>query len=375
MALFSPALQVSMVFARQNDGRVRPDGVRPRTARFYRPQTDPGRQAAMTFAASAAWIVFAILLSRIVAALVPQSVSGLFYWLFLSGLFFAGFMLLARVSVPDLRPLSAVGFVRRPTAGREFALGTAIGWALAIALLLPALFTGNLSATISFSGGGIGIWLVSLLTLLFHAAALQLVLAGLPFRMLMRASGPGWAAAAVVVMAGLLTSFSHGGDGSSMLFAALAAALCCAGFLRTHAGWLSLGLYAAWTAILAFLFGQGSPYLPAVSSPVQGSILGTQWLTGAPFGPEASGLAPLFLLAALWLLVRTTRDYAWHYTFQPIEGAGYPMDVAPPAEHTRMEQAAAAQPPLVQIQSVPGPVPTPRTGASIAGEDAPGIRE
>lgn len=362
-----------MEFARQNGSGVRPDGAGLPASGVSRPQIDPGRQAAMTFAASAAWIVFATLLSRIAAAVVPQPLSEFFYWLFLSGLLFGGFALLARVSVPDLRAMSAVGFVRRPTAGREFALGVAIGWGLTIALLLPALFAGNLSAAILFSGGGAGLWLISLLTLVCHAAALQLVLAGLPFRMLMRASGPGWAAAAVVIMAGLLTSFSHGGDGSSMLFAALAAALCCAGFLRTHAMWLSLGLYTAWTVSLTFLFGQGSPYLPAVSSPVQGTILGRQWLTGAPFGPEASGLAPLFLLAALWVLVRTTRDYAWDYTYQPIEGAGYPMDVAPPAEHTKMEQAASARPTLVQIQSVPGPVPTPRTGTQVAGEDSPEV--
>ncbi len=75
-------------------------------------------------------------------------------------------------------------------------------------------------------------------------------------------------------------------------------------------------------------------------------------LTGGSFGPEASGFAVLVLLAALVALFRLTRNYAWHYTYQPVEPAGYPMEVAPPAEHLREERRAAASVPLVQIDGV-----------------------
>ena len=54
--------------------------------------------------------------------------------------------------------------------------------------------------------------------------------------------------------------------------------------------------------------------------------------------------------AAIAVLVRASRDWSWEYNHRPIVSGGYPMDVAPPAAHTAMEQAAVAKPPaLVQI--------------------------
>ena len=91
---------------------------------------------------------------------------------------------------------------------------------------------------------------------------------------------------------------------------------------------------------------------------MQSQVGGAPALTGGAFGPEASGAAILVLLAALIVLFRVTRDYAWHYTYQPIAAAGYPMDVAPTPEHAREEQRAAANAPLVQIGGVAIPPAT-----------------
>jgi hypothetical protein len=52
------------------------------------------------------------------------------------------------------------------------------------------------------------------------------------------------------------------------------------------------------------------------------------------------------------VLVRVTRDWAWYYTYKPIEPGGYPMDVAPPPAHIEMESKAASAPALVQILPV-----------------------
>ena len=66
-------------------------------------------------------------------------------------------------------------------------------------------------------------------------------------------------------------------------------------------------------------------------------------------------VAVIVLVLAIVVLVRVTRDYAWHYTYQPIVGAAYAVEVAPPAEHMAEERKAAVAVPLVQIQGAAAP--------------------
>jgi hypothetical protein len=88
------------------------------------------------------------------------------------------------------------------------------------------------------------------------------------------------------------------------------------------------------------------------SSLVTTTASGPAWFSGGYYGPEGSALSLVMVLAALGVLYRITRDYAWEYTHPPIVPMGYPVTIAPPAAHTAMEDAAAAQPaPLVQILS------------------------
>ena len=179
------------------------------------------------------------------------------------------------------------------------------------------------------------------------------MIAGLPTRLLVRATSPSWTTTAVVFVAACLVVTRGSGDGSSVLFAALAAALLCTAFLRTRALWLPLGLQIGWTLSLQLLFGANSPYEPLGYGIIQGDTGGPAWLTGGPFGPEASSFAIVILILAIVALIRITRDYAWHYTYQPIVGSAYPVEVAPPAEHIKEEQRAAKATPLVQIQGLP----------------------
>jgi uncharacterized protein len=57
----------------------------------------------------------------------------------------------------------------------------------------------------------------------------------------------------------------------------------------------------------------------------------------------------LAILIGIVFVVLLTSDYAWNYTHPPLVAAGLPMDVAPPAAHTAMEEQAAKPPSLVQI--------------------------
>jgi hypothetical protein len=267
-------------------------------------------------------------------------------------LLLGGFYLLAGAAIPDLRRLSSIGFVRRPGADREFGVGLALGWAVAITLVLPALLTGNFHLGFSLDAASFLLTLNSAIVLALFALNVQMIVAGLPARLLLRIAGPGWTAAATIFVATLLIFLGEPLPGRNLLFTALGAALFAAAFLRTRAAWLPVGLQLGWTLCLQLLFGASSPYTPPANSFIQSQISGPLVLTGGPFGPETSGFAVLVLLAALVALFRITRDYAWHYTYQPVAAAGYPMDVAPPAEHVREEQRAAAATPLVQIGGV-----------------------
>jgi hypothetical protein len=286
----------------------------------------------------------------------------------MAGLLFAGFYMMARSFVPDLRPLSGLGFVRRPGAAEEFGRGLALGWGIAIALVLPALLTGNLGLSFNWDSAALVRTLLSATVLVVFALAVQLVLAGLPVRLLVRAAGPAWTTAAILFLAACTSLTAPEGQGRSTLYSVLAISLFATAFLRTRAAWFSLGLQIGLTVVLQLLFGATSPYTPPAYGIVQSDTGGATWLTGDGFGPEASWFAIIVMIVALVVLFRITRTYAWHYTYEPIEGAGYPMDVPPPAEHVREEQKAAAAAPLVQIQ-MPGSAAPERSAADTGDSD------
>ena len=316
----------------------------------------------MLFVVACIWVVVGLTAGRLVAVHIQASYADAIQQAVTAFLLIAGFYLLARAAVPDLRPLSSLGLVRRPGLDREFGLGLALGWAVAIAFVLPALLTGNFHVAVSFDAPSLLLTLKSAVVLVLFAFNVQMIIAGLPARLLLRIAGPGWTAAATIFVATLLVFLGEPLPGRNLLFTAIAAALFTTAFLRTRAAWLPIGLQVGWTLGLQLLFGATSPYTPPTSSFIQSQIGGPLGLTGGAFGPETSGFAVLVLLAALVALYRITRDYAWHYTYQPISPAGYPMDIAPPAEHLKEEQRAAATAPLVQIGGVaiaPAPVIPP----------------
>ncbi len=265
-------------------------------------------------------------------------------------LLFLGFYAIARGGSHDMRPLSSVGFVRRPSARREFWVGAALGWSIALALILPSVLSGNLALGIRFSTAHVGHLVRSAVVLIALALCVQMIVAGLPSRLLVRVAGPPWTVIAMMLLAFCLILSGLAGSDRGILFGVLAAALFSAAFLRTRAIWFGLGLQLGWTLVLQLLFGASSPYTPPTSGVVRSYAGGPIWLTGGYGGPEATVFAPWVLIGALILLIRLTRNYAWHYTYQPPVGAGYPVEVQPPAAHAR-EQAGGAEA-LVQIGGI-----------------------
>ncbi|MGI4758022.1 MAG: hypothetical protein ACRYGF_14365 [Janthinobacterium lividum] len=313
---------------------------------------------AALFVLVSAWIVVSLAGGRLAGTLSPLAWYDLSREATTSAMLFAGFYLVAKLGIPDLRALSSVGFVRRPGWSTEFGMGIALGWGIALALILPALLSGNLHLQFAWDSMSLLQSAISIVTLLAWALLTQLILSGLPVRLLVRAIGPGWTTAAIIFVS-LLIAMPGGTDlGRSILFTALASGLFVTAFLRTRAIWLSLGMQIGWTVVLEVLFGATSPYSPTASGVVSNTTGGPTWLTGAPFGPECSIIGFFVVLIALVILFRVTRTYAWHYTYQPITAAGYPVEVAPPAEHVKAERAASAAP-LVQIGGI-GPAETPK---------------
>ncbi len=266
---------------------------------------------------------------------------------------------------------------KRTTARQEWRQGAALGWALLLAAVLPMVALGHLHPEFSLTGHDLFVLLLSAMALLAGSLAVEVAFRGFLFRQLIGAVGPG---AATVLLAGifaLASSFGtfgpHAGARSVQvtfvagLFFALA-------YLRTHGLWLGWGLRFGWGVMTAIVFG-----LPLSGSSEYASVVftnrsGPGWLTGGAYGPDGALWTAAVLLLGMAALYALTRDYAWNYTHAPIVAAGYAMVVPPPAAHAAMENAAAAQPVLVQIAPVTSVAAStmPAAEAELRARDAGG---
>lgn len=323
-------------------------------------------RAATTFLLAACWIAVALFTSRTSMHILPSANGAILHAALDALLLFAGLYWIAFRTISQARPLSSVGFVRRPTQWLELGAGVAIGWGVAVLMVLPAVLTLRLRSSVIFDGFHAVQMLLGLVLLVLTAIVTQMIFYGLAFRSLVTASSPAIAVLATASVAAVLVLLAHTGDLAQAVFAGFASLLFSLGALRTRAVWLPLGLQLGWSVAVTLLFGVSSFYWPTVNGPVQSLAGGARWFTGNGLGPEASLPAFLFVAFGLILVWRATRDYAWHYAFDPIVGAAHPMDVPPPAEHTRMEEQARDQPVnLVQIQGTGVADPPADRGAGV----------
>lgn len=262
-----------------------------------------------------------------------------------------GFYFFSSVFDGQPRPLRSMGFVVRSSAKREWALGLAIGWGMLVLLVLPMVLVGRLTPSFSFSAVDWSSFVLATAILLVSALAEEVGFRGYPFQRLIEAAGPAWATVFMAAIFGLVHLQAVNATVVSTLSAMLAGILYSIAYLRTRALWLSWGLHFGWTFSMGVLFGLPVEGIQRYASIVQMTPHSPWWLTGGFYGPQASVLAPIVLLAGIAVMVRATREYAWEYTFEAPSGAGYPMDAPPPPQHQAMEQAAKPAP-LVQIQPV-----------------------
>ncbi|MEO6802972.1 MAG: type II CAAX endopeptidase family protein [Granulicella sp.] len=273
--------------------------------------------------------------------------------LFLIFLLAVGYSFFARISKtarPGLR--EALYLPKRPSSGREWALGAAIGWGMAIAAILPMVLVGALHVRLWTEARAFNLLGLNLVTILFATLGVEVALRGFAFRRLIEGIGPGWATATMAILLGLVHSLNAESTWISIVVTMIGSVLFSLAWLRTHGLWLAWGLHFAWDASLGLLFGLPVRGVSGLGSVVQTRAIGATWFTGYDFGVEGALFTAIVLIAGIIVLVRVTDDYAWKYTRPEIIAAGYEVNPPPPAAHVAMEQEAAAKAPsLVQIQS------------------------
>jgi uncharacterized protein len=272
--------------------------------------------------------------------------------IFLLFLLALGFSLLQTIANRRSGLREVLGLPRRPTSGREWTLGAALGWSLLVLSVLPMAATGSLNILLWTQPRAFSLMLLNLVTLAVSALTEEVAFRGYPFRRLIESIGPVAASLVMSFLFGLGHRLNPGATWTSTFVTMLAGLLLSIAWLRTHGLWLAWGFHFAWNASMGILFGLPVSGITDFATVVQTRTFGPLWLTGGDYGPEAASFTVIVLLVGIAILVRITRDYAWHYTYVPIVPAGYPMEAQPPAAHVAMEQQARPAPAgasLVQI--------------------------
>jgi hypothetical protein len=276
---------------------------------------------------------------------------------FLLFLLAVGFSILQAIAKRQSSLREVLGLPGRPTARHEWELGVALGWGLVVLAVLPMAVARTLHIQLWTQPRAFGLLLLNLVILAVAALAEEVAFRGYSYRRLIEAIGPVAATIVMSLLFGLGHVLNPGSTWASTMVTVLAGVLFSIAWLRTHGLWLGWGLHFAWNASMGILFGLPISGINDFASVVQTRAVGRPWLTGGDYGPEGATFTVIVLLIGIVVLVRVTRDYAWHYTYVPIIAAGYPMEAPPPAAHVAMEEMARQTGPpaavsLVQILPV-----------------------
>jgi CAAX protease family protein len=272
-------------------------------------------------------------------------------------LLLVGYSALGYMFQRQTHPIRTQGLPRREGWPREFGMGLAAGWGVAVVCVLPMVVIGGIAITLSLRASEWGWLLADAAFFLLAALAEELAFRGYPFQRFVDAVGPFGAVVGFSLFYAIVQSLVPGSSRVSFVVSVMLGILLSTAYLRTRALWVSWGINFGWKASRALLFGLVVAGVGSHSSVVEGDPMGPFWLTGGGFGLDGTWIAFFVLLAAIPVMVRMTRDLDFEMNAPVIVPGGIPVDLdaAARAQHDAAMGNAPAPQPLVQIAPVASP--------------------
>ncbi len=263
-----------------------------------------------------------------------------------------GFAFLGLTQDKQSDPVAEQGFVRREGWRSEAGMGIALGWAMALACLIPVIVAGGLVVRFHVSAASLGWFAADAVFFALSALVVTVVFQGYPFQKAIRAFGEPSAALLMAILYGLMQIGYPGANRASTAFCFAFGLLLGIAYLRTRALWLPWGLHFGWIAAQALLFGLPINSATAYSPVVQSDAYAPPFFSGGAYGFNASWFAGLMALAALPVLFRMTRELSFRYNAPVLIPGGIPVDLDAAARRQHEAATREATPevkPLVQI--------------------------
>jgi membrane protease YdiL (CAAX protease family) len=330
------------------EGTMPMSSVTPANSRF---------RSYLRFIAAVIWFFLARSLAHSEAAgLTHEQFAPLVEQAVLAVLLLLGYAAMGFAFDREPHPISAQGLPRRTGWLGEASLGLAVGWALAVACVLPMVVGGGIAIVLVL---GHAAWAWLLIEIAFFALAAlveEVAFRGYGFQRLADAVGPLGAALGYAAFYAIVQAMVLGSNRVSVAVSVALSLLLSMAYVRTRALWMSWGINFAWKASRALLFGLAISGVNSHAPVVQGNPMGPFWLTGGGFGLDGSWVAFIALLVALPVVYRVTRELDYKYNAPVIVPAGIPVDLSAAGlsqhEAAMGTTAAAAPSSLVQILPV-----------------------
>jgi membrane protease YdiL (CAAX protease family) len=253
------------------------------------------------------------------------------------------------------RPVSAQGLPRRPGWPGEAGLGLVIGWAIALALVLPMLIDGGIAIVLNLQLSAWGWFVADAAFFALLALGEEIAFRGYAFQRFVHAVGPLGGAIGFAAFYAILQALLPGASHASIAVAGVLSLVLSTAYLRTKALWVSWGINFGWKASRALVFGLAVSGINDHSPVVQGNPMGPFWLTGGGFGLDGTWVTFGVLLAAWPVVYTLTRELDFRYNAPVIVAGGIPVDLDAAARQQHeaaMGAAEPAAPGLVQILPV-----------------------